>query len=233
LVFLLLTDSGNIFGMPFDKIPSMRFMQILLFLILTFSQGEADPPEIDSTSPDKAWIVTARWVEGGTSREGYDWDLRNVKTGKVFFHENITPDDVLPRRFKVDWTSDSRYAALTLSYGRALQGINVVFVGGAKPESLDALDDIKTPVEDTLVHSEDLKLFSGYNRLLTGADHWINNSELSIGIEMVAGLEDKKSGEKFTLSTSWHKIVRFEGASSKVIESTCDRYDKQPVKDSR
>ena len=152
-----------------------------------------------------------------------------MKTGKVFFHDNLMQNEIFPHRFDVNWTTDSHYAAMTLYYGRAMQGINVVFVGGEKPKPLDALDEFKTPVENTLVHREDRKLFAGYNRLLIGADHWTNNTDLSIGIDMVAALEDKKSGEKFTLSTSWHKTVRFKGASCKVIESTCDSYDKQPA----
>lgn len=207
----------------------MRFILVLLFLVSLQGCIQADPPEIDSPSPDLAWIVTARWVKGGrVLHDGYDWDLRDVKTGKIYFHDDIQDNDIFPRRFDVLWSPDSHYAALTLYYGRAMQGTNILCLSGV-PASIEAtLTDSKIPLEKTLLHREDLNLFTGYNRLLTGAERWINNTDLSVELDMLAYLEDRKSGQKYTLNTIWHKTVRFHGKSSKVIASTCDSYLKTP-----
>jgi hypothetical protein len=207
----------------------MRVLPLLFFFIATVAPTQADPPEIDSTSPDQAWTITARWVKNGAVGEGYDWDVKSAKTGKVYFHEDVRKDEALPHRFDVQWSSDSHYAALDIYYGRVVQGAMVIQLNVANPQLIDPTrSDFKKPMEKTLLRSEDLALYTGSARLLTGADRWINNTDLSVLLEMHTWLEDKKTGEKYLLNTTWHKTVRFKGKSCRVIESVCDSYDKKP-----
>jgi hypothetical protein len=89
--------------------------------------------------------------------------------------------------------------------------------------------DLKTPLEKTLLQHEDKESFGGWNRLLTSSNGWLSNTDLSVEVDMLAPLEDKKTGKKYTLDTTWHKTVRFDGQSPRVNASECDNYDKHEV----
>ena len=205
----------------------MRFAIHLILFLASLGAALADPPEIDSVSPDHVWRITARWVNGGTAQEGYNWDLLNVKTGTVYFRETPQKDEALPHRFRVLWSPDSHYVALNLYYGRAVQGVTVIPLAAGKPDLIEPTQEPGKPVEPTLLQSEDLGAFTGEARVLTGADAWLNGTDLNIAFDMHAPLADKKTGKTYTLETSWHKTVRFDGMTFKVIASTCDSYEKE------
>jgi hypothetical protein len=201
----------------------MRWGFFLIAFTFAIAHGQTGPPPIKETSPDGKWTFYGSWL----ADKGYTSGLRNEKSDKVFFADDKPSDnEALPYRIFVRWSPDSRHVAVTFYYGRAVQGVVAYGVTSTKALEIPLhLDTEKTPLEVTLLHPEDVAKFQGYNRLLTGADSWIDNMDLSIDIDMLAFLKDKKSGDKSTLSTSWHKMIRFEGNTCRVVESTCDSYD--------
>src|SRR5258708_3870265 len=127
------------------------------FFLANIGLAPGDPPDINSTSPDQLWKISAHWVNSGSSREGYSWDLQNIKTKKVYFDHAVQKDEALPHRFNVLWSPNSHYAALNLYYGRAVQGVAVIPVTLAKPELVIPIEgDSKIPVENTLIKADDL-----------------------------------------------------------------------------
>jgi prepilin-type processing-associated H-X9-DG protein len=206
-----------------------RVAFILILFFAHFESALADPRDIETTSPDQNWAVTASWLGSGAGLEqvGYDWKLQNLKTGNIYFHDPIQKNEVIPREIGVEWSPDSHYVALTFYYGRAMQGVMVVPLAFGKPELLDpVINNFKRPIEKTLVKAEDLSAFQGYNRLLTGADSWLSNTDLSVELDMLAFLKDK-AGKQQILDTTWHRTIRFDGKSFKLIDSVCDSYDKK------
>ncbi len=203
--------------------------RILFIWLLMLVGVRADPPEVVSSSPDQLWTIQAQWMNSGTSQEGYEWHLKNTKTGKIYFNEKIQPDESLPHRFSVEWSPGSHYAALDFYYGRAVQEVMVISLA-AKPELVNPLpDDAKSSLEKTLLQPEDLPLFDGWNRLITSTGSWLNDTDLSIEIFMRASLKDATANNSTSLNTEWHKTVHFNGNTPTVINSVCDSYDKDAV----
>jgi len=189
----------------------------------------ADPPEVVSSSPNQLWTTQAQWMKSGTSQEGYEWHLKNAKTGKIYFDEKIQPDETLPHRFSVEWSPGSHYVALDFYYGRAVQEVMVISLA-AKPELINPLpDDAKTPLEKSLLPPEDLPLFNGWNQLITSTDSWLNDTDLSIEIDMLASLKGATANSSTSLDTEWHKTVHFDGITPTVIANVCDGYDKRTL----
>jgi hypothetical protein len=201
----------------------MRLVALILFAGAIC--GRASPPEINRPSPDQTWRITAQWVRAGTSQEGYDWSLENLKTGKIFFHDPIASDAVLPTRFEVLWTPDSHYAALNIYYGRRLFDVSVIRIADT-PELLGLpLTFPGVSPEKAFLDKQDLPLFQGYQPPLRGASAWDNNTDLRVGLGFYAYLLDRKTGKKFNLASEWQQTIRF-GTSGKVIRSECESYDK-------
>jgi len=191
----------------------------------------ADPPDVNSPSPDGKWRIQARWINSGTAQEGYSWTLTNTKTGKVFFTEKPTPDEIFPRRFNALWSPDSRYAALNVYYGRVAYEAVVIRTADT-PEEINPLpSDAKAPLEQSLLRREDLPLWDGSGDALTSAENWLDGSTLVLTVAMKTRIKDKVSGHAASLDIEWHKTVKFDGAKPRVIDGTCDTYDKEDAGD--
>jgi len=200
-----------------------------IFLMWTFAfvMLHADPPDIDSPSPNGKWVIQARWINSGTVQEGYSWMLTNTKTGKVFFAEKPAPDEIFPRRFNVLWSPNGQFAALNIYYGRVVYEA-VVIKTGDKPEEINPLpSDSKIPLEQTLLRREDVPLWDGSGEALTSAENWLDGSTLVVAVTMKTRIKDKVSGHAASLDIEWHKTVKFDGIGPRVIDGTCDTYDKE------
>ncbi len=202
---------------------------ILLALTLTFSVLYADPPDINSPSPDENWTVQARWVNGEPSQDGYLWTLSNRKTGKVFFAEKPDPDEILPHRFEVLWSPNSKYAAINIYYGRIVYGVVVIRLTDDPVEINPLPSDPKASLEQTLLRREDIPLWDGSGEALTCAERWLDGSSLVVVVNMKTRIKDKVSGQVATLGIRWRKTVKFEGNKGQVVNQTCDIYDKEEV----
>jgi hypothetical protein len=200
----------------------MRFLILLFLMQIGAMRLLAVPEDMNFPSPDGRWAVEGHWI----GDKGYAYKVEELKSHKSFLDYGPVPDDeVLPVRLDAIWSPDSRYVALTEYYGRAMQELEVFALTGPVPKGIELkLVSGKLPLEETLLHPEDVPKYDGYNRLLTGAVSWLNARDLVVGIDARIFLKDTKTGAASILDTSWQKTVRCTPMGGSVISSECQDY---------
>jgi hypothetical protein len=141
-----------------------RILPLLLLLLLSVAANAEIEKTLTFQSPDKRWSVVAQWTD--VNRGGYLWELRDSKTGKVYFKEEegkITSNEALPYRFVAEWTKDGHYVAVYDYYGRITYDTLVIDVRPSEPR-------------EVTLFPKDLKDYNGFST----SGQWLNNTDLKV-----------------------------------------------------
>jgi hypothetical protein len=209
-----------------------------VFAIMTSMIATAAPLDIDETSPDNKWLVHAHWFGGdpGSYDEGYLWQLENIRTKKVYFaRSGPAKDEVLPHRFNVLWSPDSRYVAINFYYGRVAFDFIVITLLTDTPDGPTGLSRAK---ESSLIKPEDRKRWNGDGVTCSTALSWhpaeIQGSgpatdTLEAGFTLLggAGLKDEKTGQINKIEPGRNQLIQFTGLTAKIIRDDPPEYDEE------
>ena len=111
----------------------MHILKITLALAIiaqTVCAGDIEEPLVFK-SPNRRWVVTARW---NSSHHGYLFNLRDRSRGKTYFAQTtILDNEALPYRFLAIWNPAGNLVALNLYYGRIAQDVMIIDVSRKQP----------------------------------------------------------------------------------------------------
>lgn len=164
-------------------------------------------------SPDKKWTIIAIWI---SDRYRYDWELKNLKTGKTYFGLKGSPADneIGCKNLNVVWSPDSHYAAINCVIGRITEDVCLVKTDGNEPIDIGAgWENTLSPNETfevSLLKEKDKKRFDGWQHLWVDAQKWLNNSDLLIEADMGVWLKPAEKQPKERVDVSALITVHFD-----------------------
>jgi hypothetical protein len=204
----------------------MRLISLLMLLVgaqcgsLPLCATNPGAPDINETSPNGKWLFEAHWF----GYRGYLWDLKNIRTGKSYFSiPHLMDIDALPHQMNVLWSSDNRYAAINVYYGRIVYGINVISLKENVPHEAAWPSSVAS-----MIKPEDQKIWTGEGDANTSASRWEPNDILDIDLDMRANLEDKNAHQKIEIDSSRSQSIQFVGLKGKIVKDDPPVYDKVP-----
>ncbi|HEV3271855.1 MAG TPA: hypothetical protein VGZ93_06715 [Candidatus Methylacidiphilales bacterium] len=183
--------------------------------------------ELSSKSPDGAWAMTAQSVSG----RGWNWGIRNNKTGKVYFQdEKIQSNRAFPDGCSALWSPDSRYVAVATAWGTDTDYVSVINLSGVDPTftafSGDGPDYYVYPLKDILLKPADASIAGEWMEQRTEALKWENPTDLNLVAYLIIRLGDFSKPER---AAAAHLTLRFSGNAFTVLARHDEFYEELPV----
>jgi hypothetical protein len=183
--------------------------------------------ELSSKSPDGVWAMTAQSVSGG----GWNWGVRNNKTGKVYFqNEKIQSNSAFPGGCSALWSPDSRYVAVTTTWGTDTDYVSVINLSGVDPTftafSAFGPDYYVYPLKDILLKPADASVAGEWMEQRTEALKWENPTDLNLVAYLIIRLGDFSKPER---AVAAHLTLRFSGNTFTVLAKHEEFYEELPI----
>jgi len=183
--------------------------------------------EFSSMSPDGTWTLTAQSVAG----HGWNWGIRNNKTGKVYFRvEKIQANSAFPDGCSALWSPDSRYVAVTTAEGTETDYVSVINLSGADPVfttfSGDGPDYNVYPLNKILLKPADAAVAGQWMEQRTDALKWENPTDLNLVAFLNIRLGDFDKPER---AVAAHLTLRFSGNTFTVLSKREEFYEELPI----